>query len=140
MDVFDKSKRSWIMSRVKSENTKPEIYIRSIIHRWGFRFRKNRKDLPGSPDILLPKYRKAIFVHGCFWHGHKNCKRATRPASNKSFWRKKLDMNIQRDKRNLRALKAQGWQVLVVWECQIKNEKRLLNRLRHFLDLDKDLK
>lgn len=135
MDIFDKSKRSWIMSRVKSSDTKPEIKIRSIVHRLGFRFRKNKSDLPGSPDIVLSKYHKVIFVHGCFWHGHPKCKRASRPSSNKVFWRKKLDANIARDKRNLKQLKQQGWKVLVIWECQIKDEKGLLMRLHNFLTL-----
>jgi DNA mismatch endonuclease, patch repair protein len=133
VDVFDKTKRSWIMSRVKSKDTKPEIIVRSIIHRLGYRFRKNIAALPGTPDIVLTKYHKVIFVHGCFWHGHNNCKRAARPATNKSFWQKKLNANILRDKRILRMLKSQGWQTLIIWECQIKNEIRLFSKINNFL-------
>ncbi len=123
------------MARVKNKDTKPEVTVRSIIHRLGFRFRKNRTDLPGRPDIVLPRYRKVIFVHGCFWHGHTNCKRATRPSSNKTFWGKKLDGNIVRDRKNIRMLRKQGWRVMTIWQCQIKHEKRLLNRIKTFLDI-----
>jgi DNA mismatch endonuclease (patch repair protein) len=134
LDVFDKAKRSWIMARVKNKDTKPEITVRSIVHRLGFRFRKNRTDLPGRPDIVLPRHRKVIFVHGCFWHGHKNCKRAARPLNNKAFWQKKLDGNVARDRRNVRLLRKQGWRVMVIWQCQILNEKQLLNRIETFLE------
>jgi DNA mismatch endonuclease (patch repair protein) len=134
MDIFNKTKRSWIMSRIKSSDTKPEIKIRSIVHRLGFRFRKNKPGLSGSPDIVLSRHHKVIFVHGCFWHGHAKCKRASRPSSNRAFWRKKLDTNIARDKRNIRQLKQQGWKVLVIWECEIKNEKRILTKLHQFLN------
>ncbi len=133
MDVFSKTKRSWIMSRVKGKDTKPEIIVRSIIHGFGFRFRNHKSNLPGNPDVILPKYHKAVFVHGCFWHGHKNCKRATRPSSNTAFWKTKLDGNINRDKRNIRLLKSQGWQVLVIWECEIRNFERLTGRISGFL-------
>ena len=133
MDLFDKEKRSWIMARIKGKDTKPEILVRSIVHRCGFRSSKNRADLPGCPDIVLPKYRKIIFVHGCFWHGHKNCKRASRPSSNKSFWRKKLDANILRDRKNVLLLRAQGWKILIVWQCQMRGTARLISRIEHFL-------
>lgn len=137
MDVFDKNKRSWIMSRVKGKDTKPEIIVRSIVHKLGCRFRKNIKTLPGSPDIVLKKHRKIIFVHGCFWHGHNRCKRAALPDSNIRFWQKKLAANILRDKRNIKQLMQQGWKVLVVWECQIKNEKSLILKLTRFLNTQK---
>lgn len=133
MDIFDKSKRSLIMAAIRSTDTKPEIYVRSLIHRMGFRFRKNRKDLPGTPDIVLPKHRKIIFIHGCFWHDHKGCRRSSRPATNKSFWVKKLETNVARDKRILRKLRSLGWRVLVIWECQLKNEKKLKAMLEKFL-------
>ena len=123
------------MARVKNKDTKPEVTVRSIVHRLGFRFRKNRTDLPGRPDIVLPRYRKVIFVHGCFWHGHTNCKRAARPSSNKAFWGKKLDGNIARDRMNIRILRKQGWRVITIWQCQIKHEKRLLNRIKTFLEM-----
>ena len=123
------------MARVKNKDTKPEVTVRSIVHRLGFRFRKNRTDLPGRPDIVLPRYRKVIFVHGCFWHGHTNCKRAARPSSNKACWGKKLDGNIARDRMNIRILRKQGWRVITIWQCQIKHEKRLLNRIKTFLEM-----
>jgi len=133
VDIFDKSKRSWIMSHVKGKDTKPEILVRSIIHRLGFRFRKHKSDLPGKPDIVLAKHRKVIFVHGCFWHGHKKCSRSSRPQSNKSFWVEKLDKNIARDKRTKRELELQGWKVLIVWTCETNNILKLQNRLSTFL-------
>jgi len=133
LDVFDKAKRSWIMARVKNKDTAPEIAVRSIVHRLGFRFRKNRTDLPGRPDIVLPRHRKVIFVHGCFWHGHKNCRRAGRPAKNKAFWRKKLDANIARDKKNAQTLRREGWKVMTIWQCWIRDKNRLVNRIESFL-------
>jgi len=107
------------MSRVKGKDTKPEMLIRRSLHRLGYRFRLHRKDLPGSPDIVLPKFRTAIFVNGCFWHGH-DCPRGKRPASNTAFWNEKLNKNEERDQRNYQALKQLGWHVEVVWECEIK--------------------
>lgn len=105
MDVFSREKRSQIMSRVSGKNTKPELIVRSLLHNMGYRFRLHRKDLPGKPDITLPKYKKNIFVHGCFWHGHLDCPRAKRPATNKKFWNEKLNKNIERDKVAVRNLK-----------------------------------
>lgn len=107
-DVFTSEKRSWIMGRVKSRNTKPEMLVRSMIHRMGFRFRLHKKDLPGNPDIVLCKHKKVIFIHGCFWHGHEDCPRSKRPTTNIEFWNKKLDQNIERDKRFQRLLKEAG--------------------------------
>jgi len=135
VDIFTKTKRSWLMSRIKNKDTTPEITVRSIVHKLGYRFRKNKSNLPGSPDIVLTKYRKVIFVHGCFWHSHDKCKRAARPISNKSFWRKKLDSNILRDRKNCRLLKAQGWKYLIIWGCQIKDESRLVVKINRFLNL-----
>lgn len=135
MDVFNEEKRSWIMSRVKNKDTKPEIIVRSIIHRLGYRFRKNNLTLPGRPDIVLTRHRKVIFVHGCFWHGHGQCKRASRPETNKMFWNRKLDANIVRDKHNNKVLKSLGWKTLTVWECQIKNQNKLLVKLENFLKI-----
>lgn len=132
-DVFSKEKRSWIMSLVKGRDTKPEILVRSIIHRMGFRFRVHRRDLPGNPDIVLPRYRKVIFVHGCFWHGHKNCPRSKRPSTQKSFWSKKLDRNLERDKNYLLELRQRGWRVLVIWECETKTPKKLMMKLERLL-------
>ena len=132
-DVFSKEKRSWIMSRVKGRDTKPEMLVRSFVHRMGFRFRVHRRDLPGNPDIVLPRHGKVIFVHGCFWHGHKLCPRSKRPATNKSFWNKKLDANIKRDKHIRNELRRMGWKLLVVWECETHNPEKLLGKLERFL-------
>jgi len=122
------------MSRVKGRDTKPEILVRSVVHGMGYRFRVHRKDLPGNPDIVLPKHGKVIFVHGCFWHGHKRCPRSKRPSSNKRFWNRKLDGNIERDKRFQRKLRRTGWKVLVVWQCETKKPERLLAKLERFLN------
>jgi len=132
-DVFSKEKRSWIMSRVKGRDTKPEMLVRSFVHRMGFRFRVHRRDMPGNPDIVLPRHGKVIFVHGCFWHGHKRCARSKRPTTNKRFWNKKLDGNIERDKRFRRKLRRMGWKVLVVWQCETRNPEKLLGKLERFL-------
>jgi DNA mismatch endonuclease (patch repair protein) len=121
------------MSHVKGKDTKPEILVRSIVHRLGFRFRKHKSDLPGKPDIVLVKYRKVIFVHGCFWHGHKKCSRSSRPQSNKSFWVEKLDKNTARDKRTKRELELQGWKVLIIWTCETNNILKLQNKIAKFL-------
>ena len=123
------------MASVKTKNTAPEVKLRSILHRNGFRFRLNRKDLPGKPDIVLPKYKAVIFVHGCFWHGH-DCKRGRRPQTNKEFWNEKIDGNIKRDKVNEIKLKELGWRVLVVWQCEIKNQDDLVKRFNDFLLAD----
>jgi DNA mismatch endonuclease (patch repair protein) len=132
-DVFSEEKRSWIMGRVRGRDTKPEIIVRSFVHRMGYRFRLHYRELPGSPDIVLPRHNKAIFVHGCFWHGHTGCLRAKRPSTNKRFWNKKLDGNILRDQRCRRALRRTGWKVLAVWECETRNPKKLLRKLARFL-------
>ncbi|MFC1734719.1 very short patch repair endonuclease [Candidatus Hydrogenedentota bacterium] len=122
--MFSKEDRSEIMRRVHSTNTRPEIRVRSFLHRLGYRFRIHRKDLPGNPDIVLPKYGVVIFVHGCFWHRHKNCRRATTPSSQQDYWLTKFDKTVERDKRTKKALKRLGWTVLVVWECETKNLTR----------------
>ncbi|HCF5691974.1 very short patch repair endonuclease [Pseudomonas aeruginosa] len=125
--------RSEIMRSVKSQNTTPELLIRSLLHRLGFRFRLHRKDLPGSPDIVLPRYRAVIFVHGCFWHRHPGCRLATTPKSRQDYWLPKFMANIERDHRNTEALQEMGWQVIVVWECEIKKNEDLEHRLKHAL-------
>lgn len=129
MDTISKEHRSWNMSRIKSKDTKPEIYIRKALHRLGYRFRLHRKDLPGCPDIILPKHKTVIFVHGCYWHRHENCKYAYTPNARRLFWVKKFSENVRRDKGNLEALRTMGWQVIVVWECEIKDEQKLHYRL-----------
>ena len=133
MDVYNKKKRSEIMAHVKGRDTKPELLVRSIVHRMGFRFRLHAQDLPGNPDLVLPRHQKTIFVHGCFWHGHNRCSRSTRPTTNVAFWRKKLDSNIARDERNIRRLRKAGWRVLVVWQCQTKKPETLNRVLFNFL-------
>lgn len=132
-DVFTKKKRSWIMSRVKGRDTKPEILVRSFVHRMGFRFRIHRRDMPGNPDIVLPQHSKVIFMHGCFWHGHKRCPRSKRPTTNEGFWNKKLDRNIERDKRFRRKLRSMGWKALVVWQCETRKPEKLIGKLERFL-------
>src|SRR3712207_6845469 len=121
-EVFSPEKRSAIMSLVRSKNTKPELLVRSLLHRMGYRFRLHRKDLPGSPDMVLPKYRTAIFVHGCFWHQHSGCKKATLPNQNAEFWREKFERNVRRDENAQRRLREMGWRVLVLWECEVKRD------------------
>ena len=134
MDVFTREKRSQIMSRVSGRNTKPEIVVRSLLHDLGYRFRLHRKDLPGKPDITLPKHKKIIFVHGCFWHGHTGCSRSKRPSTNKEFWCEKLDKNIERDKETVDALRKLGWNVLIVWTCEVKDKDKLKTKLLSFLE------
>jgi DNA mismatch endonuclease (patch repair protein) len=134
MDVFSREKRSQIMSRVSGKNTKPELVVRSLLHNMGYRFRLHRNDLTGKPDITLPKYKKIIFVHGCFWHGHIDCPRAKRPTTNKKFWDEKLNKNIERDKITVNNLKALGWDVLTVWTCEVKDTEKLRNKLLSFIE------
>lgn len=133
-DIFTKEKRSWIMSRVRNRDTKPELTVRSLLHRLGYRFRLHRKDLPGHPDIVLPKYRKAIFVHGCFWHGHENCSRAGLPATNRQFWEAKVSKNKARDLLAVKQLSELGWRSLPVWQCEVKDSESLTKRLIEFLE------
>lgn len=131
-DIMSAEARSRLMSKIGPRNTKPELALRSLLHRAGFRFRLHVKDLPGKPDIVLPRYRTVIFVHGCFWHRHDGCRFTTTPASNAEFWEQKFADNIARDERNKRALRAHGWKVEVVWECEVKEGstfERLIERL-----------
>ena len=121
--------RSRNMSAIKSKNTKPEIVVRKILHSMGYRFRLHGKDLPGSPDIILPKYKTVIFVHGCFWHRHENCKYASTPKTRQEFWEAKFRENINRDKLNQENLSSKGWKIIIVWECEIKDKDFDLNRL-----------
>ncbi len=121
-DIFNKEKRSELMSKVHSKNTKPELKIRSALHRHGFRFRLYRKDIPGCPDITLSKYKTVILIHGCFWHQHPGCKKATIPKNNHDFWHVKLNENIKRDERIIMKLQELGWKVIVIWECDIKRD------------------
>jgi DNA mismatch endonuclease (patch repair protein) len=119
-DFVTPDKRSKIMRGVKQAHTQPELLVRRALHAGGYRFRLHRKDLPGRPDIVLPKYRLAIFVHGCFWHQHAGCKDGRLPASNEAYWTPKLRRNTERDKEKAAALEAAGWHVATVWECEAR--------------------
>lgn len=117
------------MSRVSSKNTSTELRVRSAAHRRGLRFRLHRRDLPGTPDIIFPKWNLLVFVHGCFWHRHPGCQKATAPKSHVDFWQRKFDRNVERDRQNCAALLKQGWRVEVIWECQTKHPQYLSERL-----------
>ena len=131
MDNLTKNQRRRNMSRIRSKNTTPEIRVRSLLHRHGFRFRLHRKDLAGTPDIVLPKFRTAIFVHGCFWHRHEGCKYAATPKTRTDFWQKKFESNIDRDTNVRKALQKQGWKVFVIWECELKNQQQLIENIQN---------
>lgn len=126
-DKISSSVRSKNMAAIKGKDTKPEIIVRRYLHKLGYRFRLHRKDLPGKPDITLPRFKTVIFVHGCFWHRHEQCANSVMPTSNVAFWRKKLDGNVVRDKKNVELLKEQGWKVLVIWECEVQSDIFLHN-------------
>lgn len=133
MDHLTPEKRSWNMSRIRGTETSPERKVRSMLHRAGYRFRKNVSTLPGKPDIVLPKYRTVIFVHGCFWHRHKGCKQATTPGTNTEFWQKKFERNVANDRKHARQLRRLGWHVITVWECQLEKPDKVLQRLENLL-------
>lgn len=130
-DIVSEEQRSYNMSRIRSKNTKPEIAVRSMLHRLGYRFTvngpKNQK-LPGKPDIVLPKYKTVVFVHGCFWHGHAGCKDFRYPKTRTEWWKVKIDGNVARDKKRINELEAMGWRVIVIWGCELKNLEKI-NRL-----------
>lgn len=128
MDIMSKEKRSWIMSRIRDRDTKPEKRVRSLLHGMGYRFRLHRKDIPGRPDIVMPKYATVVFVHGCFWHRHRGCKYAYQPKSRVEFWKEKFRKNVERDKRKTRELKRLGWRVLIVWECELEEPIKLIRK------------
>ena len=128
------------MSRIKSSNTKPELTVRSILHRMGYRFRLHRKDLPGKPDIVLPKYKTVIFVHGCFWHRHEGCKYAYTPKSRIDFWERKFKANINRDLDVKKRLKELRWKVLVIWECEISDIENVKKKIGRFLNFTESRK
>ena len=133
MDIVDGRKRSEMMSRIQGRDTVPEIVVRRIAHRLGFRFRLYRKDLPGRPDLVFPRYRAVIFVHGCFWHRHNGCRYAYTPKSRVRFWTAKFSENVARDRRAEESLLTLGWRVLVIWECETRNEAVVKKRLRDYL-------
>lgn len=129
-DMFYPQKRSEIMSHIRSKNTKSEIMVRKYLHRLGFRFRLHGSKLPGKPDIVLPKYKCVVFVHGCFWHAHEGCKYYRDPKSNAEYWIPKIQRNVERDKQAVRELTSMGWKVEIVWECELKKDaERRLNEL-----------
>lgn len=123
------------MRHIRSSNTKPEITVRKILYSLGYRYRLHKKDLPGKPDLVFAKRKKIIFIHGCFWHQHNltTCLDSKIPKSNKQYWNQKLKNNAQRDIRNQMALKELGWDILIIWECEIKNDKKLIKRMQKFL-------
>ncbi len=132
-DVLTPQQRSFNMSRIRSRDTRPEIIVRSIVHRLGFRYRLHKKDLPGKPDLVLVRHRKIIDVHGCFFHMHKCRYGKVRPVTNAEFWETKRQSNLKRDRRNIGLLKRAGWQVLIVWECETRNPEALKETLVDFL-------
>lgn len=136
MDIVSPQRRSQNMRAIKSKDMKPEMAVRRLVHSMGYRYRLHRKDLPGKPDLVLPGKRKVIFVHGCFWHQHKDkaCKIVRRPKSNKNYWNAKLERNQQRDIENQKKLVAMQWDYLIVWECQTKDLDKLSAIIKRFLD------
>jgi DNA mismatch endonuclease (patch repair protein) len=129
-DIWTKDKRSAVMSRIRSGNTKPELALRSLLFARGLRYRLHRKDLPGKPDLVFQQYKSVVFVHGCFWHYHQECREGRVPSTNTRFWQEKLSKNVARDETNTLKLLAAGWKVIVVWECEIEknmNEQSLNN-------------
>lgn len=133
-DIYCREKRSGIMARVRATGTKPECLVRQVAHGLGYRFRLHRSDLPGKPDLVFPKHRRVIFVHGCFWHGHRQCSKAKRPTTNRSFWKQKLSRNVERDQQNIAALRHAGWDVLVIWECETKDRDRIAESINRFFN------
>lgn len=133
MDVFTPEQRSAVMAKIQAKNSKPEMIVRRMVHGLGYRYRLHRSDLPGTPDLVFPRLKKVIFVHGCFWHQHDGCHYAYKPKSNSSFWKRKFSENTTRDERAIRELRALGWDILVVWECRTRETAKLLRELNSFL-------
>lgn len=134
VDHISPERRSWLMSRVKGKDTTPELRVRQLAHAMGLRFRLHRKDLPGRPDLVFPKYRVALFVHGCFWHRHPNCPKASSPKTRPEFWQSKFERNVERDQRNIEEITALGWNALVLWECETKDPANLSRRLESIFE------
>lgn len=135
MDSMTPEQRSRLMSRIRAKDTKPELAVRSLIHRMGYRFRLHDRKLPGTPDIVFASRRKVILVHGCFWHGHA-CQKGRRPQTRADYWNEKIDNNRKRDRRCRSQLKRLGWSSLVVWECEIRRTEALIEKLSNFLESD----
>ena len=133
MDILTEERRSWNMAQIRGKDTRPERIVRSVLHRLGVRFRLHRKDLPGNPDIVLPRYRMVILVHGCFWHRHPRCKFAYTPKSRVRFWNKKFRQNVERDRHVKAKLEDAGWRVVIVWECETRRLDSLIERLESSL-------
>jgi DNA mismatch endonuclease (patch repair protein) len=131
-DRLTPAERSALMSRVRGKDTRPELAVRRLLHGLGFRFRLHRRDLPGTPDLVLPKYNAVVMVHGCFWHGHRGCKAATVPKTRTDYWLEKIAANRRRDARDSRRLRRLGWKVVVVWQCETKNSEALQRLGRSF--------
>ena len=134
MDHLSPEERSKNMGRIHSKNTKPEIRVRSILHRQGYRYRIHVKELPGKPDLYFPKYKLVVFVQGCFWHQHENCKRSNIPKSNKDYWITKLNRNVERDRENKKKLEELGLSVLYIWECETKDPESIIKTFKGFID------
>ena len=135
MDKLDAQRRSENMRRIRSKNTKPEVLLRSLLHKAGYRFRIHRKDLPGKPDIVFSSRQKVIFVHGCFWHQHPECREGRLPGTRQDYWGPKLARNVERDAAAIKQLRAMGWEVLTVWECELQGSDALPAQVRDFLQL-----
>lgn len=138
-DVHNKKTRSYNMSMIKGKNTKPEIIVRKFLHANGYRFRLHYEKLPGKPDIVLPKYKIAIFINGCYWHGHENCKYFKPPKTNTEWWLNKINETIERDKRKYEEIKNNNWRIKIIWECELKKTKiqQTLENLLQFLENEK---
>lgn len=133
-DIYSKTKRSQIMSKISDRDSKLEVFTRKALFNKGFRFRKNDTSLPGKPDIVLPKYNTIIFTHGCFWHGHQGCKASKLPESRRDFWEKKIKDNIERDNRNNNLLQQSGWKIITLWQCEFNTERNRQVRLNTLID------
>lgn len=136
MDKLSPERRGWLMSRVKSKNTTPEMAVRHLVFGMGYRYRLHDKRLPGRPDLVFSGPRKIVFVNGCFWHGHEGCRYARLPKTRVDFWRAKIEKNQTRDRENIALLEASGWRVLTVWQCELKNVERLASELYDFIEYD----
>ncbi|WP_081774121.1 very short patch repair endonuclease [Sphingomonas sp. URHD0057] len=134
VDHISPERRSWLMSRVRAKHTSPEMRVRRATHRLGLRFRLHRKDLPGKPDLVFPKHRLALFVHGCFWHRHPGCPKASTPKSRTEYWRAKFDSNVDRDAKMSAALVNLGWSPAIIWECETKDDAQLANALKRIFN------
>lgn len=130
MDNVSSERRSEIMKRIRSKDTRPERAVRSVAHALGLRFRLHRKDLPGTPDLVFPKWHVCIFVHGCFWHRHENCRRSAYPKSRTEYWARKIERNVERDQAQITALTELGWRVCIIWECETRKKESIVNALQ----------